>query len=91
MFGWQELETAWSPAYPAISMSIAGLRGWLAAQCDISSRKSKMQTISHCYQQGDADVLCQWFPRAPETAQLSKSKEQKLRLKKKKPPQKSPS
>lgn len=43
-----------------------------------------MQTISHCYQQGDADVLCQWFPRAPETAQLSKSKEQKLRLKKKK-------
>lgn len=44
-----------------------------------------MQNISHCYHQGDADVLCQWFPRAPETAQLSNSKEQKLCLPKKKP------
>lgn len=60
-------------------MGAAGLRGWLAAQCDISSRKSKMQNISHCYQQGDADVLCQWA-RAPETAQLCNSKEQKLCL-----------
>lgn len=49
-----------------------------------------MQNISHCYQQGDADVLCQWFPRAPETAQLCDSKEQKLRLSKKKAPQKAP-
>lgn len=49
-----------------------------------------MQNISHCYQQGDADVLCQWFPRAPETAQLSKSKEQKLRLQKKNHPKKVP-
>lgn len=48
-----------------------------------------MQNISHCCQQGDADVLCQWFPRAPETAQLSKSKEQKLRLQKKTTPKKS--
>lgn len=47
-----------------------------------------MQNISHCYQQGDADVLCQWFPRAPETAQLCDSKEQKLRLSKKKHPKK---